>query len=389
MTTAVTTQPNETLASLLRQPNYANRFKEVLGDRAGQFVSSILSVGATMKDVEPTSIISSAMIAASLDLPINKNLGFAWIVPYVDKGRKTAQFQMGYKGFVQLALRSGQYSRMNVRPVNVEAFSGYDEVGEPIINWGNLDETKPEVGYVFAWKLTNGFTKVCYWSKEKVEAHAQRYSQSYRKGYESPWKTHPREMAMKTVVKNELARWGVLSIQFQDALNADQAAEVDGEVQFPDNPPPEPARKPPLEVKAEVKPEAKTEAPLPNEGPSNKGPAPEPKAAAPAPEPPKEEPAEPQPKPTPADAANDDGDLAPQPASEAEPETPQQGIWKILSAGGVSFDDFRDWLFNTGRYRDAKSMPNIDALPFEVCKALVADPKTLQKCVKVYGTKQP
>jgi recombination protein RecT len=391
MSTAVTTQPNETLASLLRQPNYANRFKEVLGDRAGQFVSSILSVGATMKDVEPTSIISSAMIAASLDLPINKNLGFAWIVPYIDKGRKTAQFQMGYKGFVQLALRSGQYSRMNVRPVNAEAFDGYDEVGEPIINWGNLDETKPEVGYVFAWKLTNGFTKVCYWSKEKVEAHAQRYSQSYRKGYESPWKTHPREMAMKTVVKNELARWGVLSIQFQDALNADQSVDANGEVEFPDNPPPEPAKKPPLDIKAEVK----AEPPLPSQGPSNKGPAPEPKAAAPAPaaqpkpEPPKEEPPKPQPTEEPGPAFENAAPAAEaQPEAQADPETPQQGIGKILEQAGVPFDDFTDWLVNTGRYRDAKSMPNIDAMPFEVCKALVSDPKILQKACRIYGTKQ-
>jgi len=383
MTTAITTtQPNETLASLLRQPNYANRFKEVLGDRAGQFVSSILSVGATMKDVEPTSIISSAMIAASLDLPINKNLGFAWIVPYVDKGVKRAQFQMGYKGFVQLALRTGQYARMNVRPVNAEAFCGFDEVGEPTIDWNKLDETKPEVGYVFAWRLTNGFTKVCYWSKEKVEAHAQRYSQSYRKGYESPWKTHPREMAMKTVVKNELSRWGVLSVQFQDAVEPDQAIDANGEVEFPDNPPPEPAKKPPLEIKAEAKAaaapvaEPKPEPPKPKEQP----------AATPVPtKPPKEAPPSAPPESVqqedPAVIVNEIDENPP------DPETPQQGIGEILEAAGVTFDDFTDWLVTTGRYRDAKSMPNIEAMPFEVCKSLVSDPNTLKKCVKIYSTK--
>jgi recombination protein RecT len=385
-TTAVSTQPDrnpETLAALLRQPNYANRFKEVLGDRAGQFVSSILSVGATMKDVEPTSIISSAMIAASLDLPINKNLGFAWIVPYVDKGVKRAQFQMGYKGFVQLALRTGQYARMNVRPVNAEAFCGFDEVGEPTIDWNKLDETKPEVGYVFAWRLTNGFTKVCYWSKEKVEAHAQRYSQSYRKGYESPWKTHPREMAMKTVVKNELSRWGVLSVQFQDALERDQAIDANGEVEFPDNPPPEPAKKPPLEIKAEAKAaaapvaEPKPEPPKPKEQP----------AATPVPtKPPKEAPPSAPPESVqqedPAVIVNEIDENPP------DPETPQQGIGEILEAAGVTFDDFTDWLVTTGRYRDAKSMPNIEAMPFEVCKSLVSDPKILQKAIRIYG-KQP
>jgi recombination protein RecT len=377
MSTALaTTQQNETLASLLRQPNYANRFKEVLGERAGQFISSVLSVGATMKDVEPTSIISSAMIAASLDLPVNKNLGFAWIVPYMDKGRKVAQFQMGYKGFIQLALRTGQYSRMNVRGVNAEAFGGYDDVGEPIIKWDQLDESKESVGYVFAWKLINGFTKVCYWRKAEVEAHAQRYSQSYRGKFESPWKTHFDAMAKKTVVKNELSRWGVLSVQFQEALNADQAADVDGEASYVDAPesePVKPAKKPPLESKPEAKTiELKAEVK-----------AAEPKAETPpkpqAEAPPKPEPAEPQPKPTPADAASDDGDLGPKSAAV----TPQKIIGTFLESNGIEFDAFRSWLGNSGRYRDASSMATIDDCPTEVIKKL--DEAALAKVVRIYG----
>jgi len=151
-------------------------------------------------------------------------------------------------------------------------------------------------------------------------------------------------------------------------------------------------QKPPLDP-----PKPKTEAPLPNEGPSNKGPK---AAAQPQPEPPKEEPPKGMPKtepkteptkdpePTPTPAGEPDSFEAATAATQSDPETPQQGIWKILSEAGVPFDDFRDWLVNTGRYRDAGAMPDINALPFEVCKALVSDPKVLQKCCRIYG-KQP
>jgi recombination protein RecT len=386
MSTALaTTQQNETLASLLRQPNYANRFKEVLGDRAGQFISSVLSVGATMKDVEPTSIISSAMIAASLDLPVNKNLGFAWIVPYMDKGRKVAQFQMGYKGFIQLALRTGQYARMNVRGVNAEAFGGYDDVGEPIIKWDQLDESKDSVGYVFAWKLINGFTKVCYWRKAEVEAHAQRYSQSYRGKFESPWKTHFDAMAKKTVVKNELSRWGVLSVQFQEALNADQAAEVDGEVSYIDAvepKPAEPAKKPPLESKPETKKQFPTQTNEGYDAPVAANPEPKvkpssPVAAAPTPE---AAPFPPPPKPDPSDLTMTE---PAKPTTPARATTPQQVIGIFLEKNGIEFDAFRSWLGNSGRYRDASSMATIDDCPTEVIKKL--DEAALAKLVRIYG----
>lgn len=399
------TQQNETLASLLRQPAYANRFKDVLGDRAGEFVSSVLSVGATMKDVEPNSIIAAAMIAASLRLPINRNLGFAWIVPYLQQGRRLAQFQMGYKGFIQLALRTGQYSRMNVRSVNAEAFGGFDDVGEPVILWDKIDEAKEPVGYAFAWKLVSGFAKVCYWSREKVEAHAERYSQAYRKGGETPWRTHFDQMAKKTVVKNELSHWGILSVEFQRAFEADQAI-YDGEAVYIDNeekPKAAPKAKPPLENRAKAQPgdgddgpdiEAEAEQglapapsseakdasqpqpqpPLPNEGPNKKGPAE-------APDPPAE-----QPGPVP--------EAAPAPALQAEPPAqdgkPDQVITHELQRAGVAFDEFTDWLQNSGRYKDAKTMKAVSDLPADKAAEILAlDPKgkrPLDRCLKMFGT---
>ncbi len=222
----------------LSQPAFAKRFEEILGKRAPQFMASIVSVaGSLPEDTEPTSIVTSAIVAATLDLPINKDLGFAWIVPYKVKGIRKAQFQMGYKGFVQLALRSGQYHRINARAINEEALGGFDEIGEPVIDWSKIDSSKPAAGYAVAWRLVNGFTKVCFWSRGRVEAHAKRYSQSYSSGYDSPWTTNFDEMAIKTVIKNELSDWGILSIEMQRAAKFDQATviDVDSEaVAYPD-----------------------------------------------------------------------------------------------------------------------------------------------------------
>lgn len=223
------------LASLLKQPVYAKRFEAVLGERAAQFASSLISIGNTMRDVEPKSIIGSSMIAAALDLPIDKNLGFAWIVPYRKDGQKLAQFQLGWKGLVQLGQRSSQYARMNATTINEEVFKGYDEVGEPELDWNQYDPAKPVWGYFFGFKLTNGFTKKAVWTKAKVLEHAKRYSQSYRSDA-AIWRDQFDAMATKTVVANTLRKWGPMSVQLQRALQADQAIvpDMDAEPIYPE-----------------------------------------------------------------------------------------------------------------------------------------------------------
>lgn len=226
-----------TVKELLSRPEYQSRFKEVLGKRANQFAASVISVaGSLPDDTDPASIVAAAMTAAVLDLPVNKDLGFAWIVPFKKgQGPRQGQFQLGAKGFIQLALRTGRYTKMNARSVNVEAVGGFDEVGEPKIDWSKIDETKPIVGYAFAFQMSNGFTKVCYWTTEKVKAHAGRYSQSFKSGYDSPWKSHFDQMALKTVIKNELRAWGMLSIELQRAAEVDSGViDIDGNVQYPD-----------------------------------------------------------------------------------------------------------------------------------------------------------
>lgn len=225
------------LRALAESPAYQNRFKELMRDRAPQFVASLVQLvngSRQLQECEPNSIIAAAITAAALDLPIDKNLGFAHIVPYGGQ----AQFQIGYKGFVQLALRTGQYRKMNAKAVNAEAFGGYDEVGDPVILWDRLDETKEEVGYVFAWQMTTGFTKCIYWPKEKVVAHAQRYSQAYKANKkDSPWFTNFRGMGLKTVVKDGLSHWGIMSVSMLEAIRSDQGVrpEMDAEISYPDN----------------------------------------------------------------------------------------------------------------------------------------------------------
>lgn len=209
------------VAVLIKQDAVQSRIREVLGERAPQFSSSVVSLwngSPQLKKCDPNSVIASCMTAALLDLPISKDLGFAWVVPYKD----TAQFQMGAKGFIQLALRTGQYARMNAEGINADAFNGYDEVGEPKIDWSAFDSSKPIVGFVFAFKLVNGFSKTLYWSRERCLSHAQRYSKAFKSNYETPWKSHENEMCLKTVVKYGLRAWGILSIEMQKALREDQ-----------------------------------------------------------------------------------------------------------------------------------------------------------------------
>lgn len=223
---------------------YQARLNQLLGERMPQFCSSLVNLASSSKQfrmVRPTSIITAGVIAATLDLPIDKNLGFAWIVPY----GQVAQFQIGYKGYVQLALRSGRYAGMNAVLVNAEALGGYDQIGDPLIKWELLDETKPAVGYAFAWRLTSGFSKIVYWPKSKVEAHAQRYSQAYKqKKQDSPWFTNFDQMALKTLITNALRRWGIMSVEdrgLQLALERDQSAAIDIDAVpiYPDNDEPE------------------------------------------------------------------------------------------------------------------------------------------------------
>jgi len=214
-----------TVSGLFSQKNVQKKFQEILGSKSQGFITSVLQItsgNSYLANADPMSIYNAAATAATLDLPINNNLGFAWIVPY--KGK--AQFQIGWKGFVQLAQRTGQYLKINVVEVYANQFKSWNSLTEDLDADFSLDGAGDVVGYCAYFKLLNGFDKTSYWSKSKVDSHAKKYSQAYasEKGV-SPWKDKDQyhEMAKKTVLKNTLNKWGILSIEMQKAVLTDQS----------------------------------------------------------------------------------------------------------------------------------------------------------------------
>jgi recombination protein RecT len=212
-------QQGSTMKGLLASPAVMKRFDEVLGKKAPQFTASILSLYNSEKmlqKAEPMSVVSAAMIAATLDLPVDKNLGYAWIVPYGGK----ANFQLGYKGYIQLALRTAQYKNINV----IEVYEG------ELVKWNRLTEemeldfekkeSEKIVGYTAYFELLNGFRKTVYWTKAEVEAHKKKFSKS-----DFGWKNDWDAMAKKTVLTNMLRKWGILSVEMQKAFSEDALDE--------------------------------------------------------------------------------------------------------------------------------------------------------------------
>jgi len=225
------TQPKTvSVKSFFSQENVRSKFEEIMGNKqkSAAFVSSVLSVvssNPSLQKAEPQSVYMAAMMAATLDLPINQNLGFAYIIPYKQKkdGQfvDVAQFQLGAKGFKQLALRSGQFKTIS----DAVIYEGQLVSQDPLKGFV-FDFTKPAtgkvIGYASYFSLINGFEKTYYMTKEQVEAHAKKYSKTY--SYESStWKKDFDGMALKTVTKMNLSKYAPLSVEMQKATIADQA----------------------------------------------------------------------------------------------------------------------------------------------------------------------
>jgi len=225
-----------TIKGLFQKDSIQKRFQELLGKKAPGFITSVLQVvnsNKILSKADPQTVMTAAATAAALDLPINQNLGYAWIVPY--KGQ--AQFQMGWKGYVQLAQRTGQYQSINVVEIHGNQFKSFNAMTEELDADFTMDGDGNIVGYAAYFRLNNGFEKTCYWSKDKVIKHAKKYSQSYGRGH-SPWSDKDQfdAMAKKTVLKNTLSKWGILSIEMQTAQNADQSTQPsEGDYNYPDN----------------------------------------------------------------------------------------------------------------------------------------------------------
>lgn len=225
MTNSITTK------DFFQSEKVVNKFEEVLHDKAKPFITSVLSVvndNKLLQKANPQTIMSAAMTAATLNLPIQPSLGFAYIVPYRQNGQnaqnaqntQNAQFQIGYKGLIQLAIRSGQITSINADKVYQEQFISYN----PLFGELNIDFTKDHkkgekpIGYFAAFSLVNGFKKVTYWTRQEVEEHAKRFSKSFKNG---PWNTDFDAMARKTVLKSIMSTYAPLTTEMETAFTAD------------------------------------------------------------------------------------------------------------------------------------------------------------------------
>jgi recombination protein RecT len=219
------------------------KFDEMMGKRAPQFITSVLQIAASnelLAKADPVSIYNSAALAATLDLPLNNNLGFAYIVPYNAKQKDgtykvVAQFQMGYKGFIQLAQRSGQFKTISATPI----YDGQLVEMNPLTGFV-FDFTKKSdkiIGYASYFSLINGFEKIMYMPIEEVQRHAGKFSQTYKKGF-GLWKDEFDSMATKTVLKLLLSKFAPLSVEMQKAVMIDQSVIKDdnaNEVEYADH----------------------------------------------------------------------------------------------------------------------------------------------------------
>lgn len=216
-------KPRPTFQQLLEMDAVKKRFAEILDKNAGGFIQSLLTIynsNETLRKCDPYSILAAAGLAATLNLSLAPSLGHAYIIPYGNK----AQFQIGWKGLVQLAHRTGKYVTLNSSVVYEGQIREVDFVTGAIIKGEKISDEI--VGYVAYMELSNGFHKSLYMTKAEVEEHAQKFSQTYQADKQRKWSTWAKffdSMAKKTVLKLLLSRWGILSADLATAIQADQA----------------------------------------------------------------------------------------------------------------------------------------------------------------------
>lgn len=225
------------MAAYLTNDAVKNQINSIVGGKNGpRFISSIVSAVQTnpaLQECTNQSILSAALLGESLNLSPSPQLGQFYMVPFKDRERGTvAQFQLGYKGYIQLAIRSGQYKKLNVLPIKEGELISYNPLDEEIevqlIEDEETREQAPTIGYYAMFEYTNGFRKTLYWSKQKMQNHAKKYSQGYaadlRKG--TAWTFWSKDfdgMAMKTMLRQLISKWGVMSIDMVTAMEADSA----------------------------------------------------------------------------------------------------------------------------------------------------------------------
>ena len=224
------------ITAYLTQDAVKNQINSVIGGKDGQrFISAIVSAVNTnpaLQECTNQSILSGALLGESLKLSPSPQLGHYYLVPFNDKEKgKVATFQLGYKGYIQLAIRSGQYKKLNVLAIKEGELEFFDPLNEDIqinlmVDDWDAREQAETIGYYAMFELTNGFRKAIYWSKKQMESHAIKYSPGYKKDKEKGWNytfwsKDFDGMAFKTMLRQLISKWGIMSIEMQNAFDSD------------------------------------------------------------------------------------------------------------------------------------------------------------------------
>ena len=253
----------QTFSAFLTSDAIKNRINSMVGGKDGQrFISAVISavsVNPGLTECDHATILSAALLGESLKLSPSPQLGQYYLVPFNDKKRncKVAQFQLGYKGYIQLAIRSGYYKKLNVLAIKEGELLGFDALNEEIdvklIDNDTEREQAKTIGYYAMFEYTNGFRKAMYWSREKMMAHADKYSMAFSAAkyqdlldgkipqsemwkYSSFWYKDFDGMAYKTMLRQLISKWGIMSIEMQQAMDSDMGTiHDDGTVDYVDN----------------------------------------------------------------------------------------------------------------------------------------------------------
>jgi len=224
--------PVQKMTGILSSESVQQQFKNALGENSGVFVASIIDVYGSdnyLQKCEPKTVIMEALKAATLKLPINKNLGFAYIVPY--KGKAT--MQIGYKGLIQLAQRTGHYKYINAGKVFEGEMVGENKLtGE--IDMSGVKTSDAVVGYFAYIELLNGFSKIEFRTTKEITDHAKKFSQSFNTSF-SPWKKHFDRMAIKTVLKSLLSTYGIMTVEMSSAMVSEAYETPQDEIEMEAN----------------------------------------------------------------------------------------------------------------------------------------------------------
>jgi recombination protein RecT len=277
-------QAPATFSNFITGEGVRRKINEMVGGEGGQrFITSIISAvsnNPALAECDHGTILSSAMLGESLKLSPSPQLGQFYMVPFKDKKNKrtVATFVLGYKGYIQLAIRSGQYRKLNVLAIKEGELKHYDPLFEELevelIQDDMIREQTPTIGYYAMFEYLNGFRKTMYWSKEKMEAHADKFSQAFnlqkyhdlpaggvealpyneRWKYSSFWYKDFDGMAYKTMLRQIISKWGIMSIEMQQAMAGDNAMMVNGVPQYIDADPIPPASSPEPEPQPEQQP---------------------------------------------------------------------------------------------------------------------------------------